>query len=82
MQCNLPILKRRLDLPTCNILEDILCRSSLCMLGVDNSTTLIDLDNVRKNRISLLKRTRFVEDARIVNTLKQGMPDAPIRNPE
>ena len=82
MQYNLPILKRRLDLPTGNILEDILCCSALRVLGVDNSTALIYLNDVRENCVNLLKRTRLAKDAGIVNALKQGMPDAAIRNPE
>ena len=81
MQCYLPILKRRLDLPTSNILEYILSSSLLCVLGVDNLTALINLNDVREDCVNLLKRTRLTEDARVINPLKQRMPNAAVRNP-
>ena len=82
MKLNLPRLKRWLDLPTGNILEDILCCSLLCVLGVRDLTTLINLDDVREDGVNLLKRTRLAKDAGVINALKQRMPDAAVHNPE
>ncbi len=82
IKLNFPALKRWLDWPTGNILEDILGCSSLCVLGVRNLTALINLDDIGENGVNLLKRTRLAKDAGIINTLKQRMPNATIGNPE
>ena len=51
------------------------------MLGVCDLAALINLDDVREDGVNLLKSTRLAEDAGIINSLKQGMPDAAVRNP-
>ena len=63
MQCNLPSLKWWLDRPACNILENILRSSPLCVLGVDNLTASVNFDDVRIYRINLFKRARLAKDA-------------------
>jgi hypothetical protein len=50
MQCNLPILKRRLDWPPCNILKNKLSSPPLCVLGVDKLAVLVNFDDVRVYR--------------------------------
>ena len=42
---------------------------------------LINLDDVRKDGINLLKRTRLAKDAGVVNALEQGMSNAAVRDP-
>ena len=78
---NLPRLKRRLDLPTGNILENILSGSLLGVLGVGDLTAFVNLDDVREDGVNLLKRTRLAKDAGVINTLKQWMANAAVRDP-
>ena len=82
MQRHLPILKGWLDLPTSNILEDILCGSPLCVFGVENLTMLINLDDVREDGVNLLKCARLAEDGRVINALKQRKSNCAVGNPK
>ena len=82
MKGTFPIFERWFYLFASYVVKNILRRSPLRVLGINDLFTLVKLQYVRVNGVNLLERARFLKDAGIVNTIQQRLTDAPVRYPE
>ena len=82
MKAHLPVFKRWLGCAASDILDNILSRSLLCVLGVNDLASLIKLQDIGKNRINLLKGARLLKNAGIIDSFQQGMTDALVCYPK
>ena len=82
MERNLPAFEFRLRTPASDIGQDILSGSSLGMACIDDLAAFVELQDIRVDRVNLLQRARLFENTRIVDAIKERVPDAAIGDPE
>ena len=66
MQRDLPLCKGRLDRLAGDVLEDMLGRPPLRVLGVGDDTCLVELQDVDEDGVGLLQGARLREDAGVM----------------
>jgi hypothetical protein len=84
MQGDFPIFERRVDdiLRTFDILPDILGGSLLRVRRIRDRPGVIELKHIHEDGVNLLKSARLFKDARIIDALKERLPDSAICEPE
>ena len=81
MKCDLPIVEFGLGWLTSYVAKDILRRSLFSVLGIQHAPTLVEFQYIGKDSEGLLLSAGLAKNARVINSLEQGMTDRTIRNP-